>query len=63
VRLRPSNWLPFNASIAACASLPELISTKPKPFERPVSLSVMILADSTVPYWEKISANLASVVA
>src|SRR2546425_1037695 len=37
--------------MAACASASEPISTKPKPFERPVSRSIMTLADVTVPNW------------
>ena len=39
------------ALIAACASGSDPISTKPKPFERPVSRSIMTLAELTVPYW------------
>ena len=35
--------------MAACASASLPISTKPKPFERPVSRSIMTLADVTVP--------------
>ena len=35
--------------MAACASASVPISTKPKPFERPVSRSIMTLADVTVP--------------
>src|ERR1017187_2944823 len=36
--------------MAACASGSEPISTKPKPFERPVSRSIMTFAELTVPY-------------
>ena len=39
----PSTSVPFNASIAASA--PSLISTNPKPLERPVALSVIIFAE------------------
>src|SRR5271165_1039635 len=35
--------------MAACACSPLSISTKPKPFERPVSRSMMTWADCTVP--------------
>jgi hypothetical protein len=35
--------------MAAWASWSEPISTKPNPFERPVSRSAMICADCTVP--------------
>ena len=47
---RPSRAWPFMPLMAACASGSEPISTKPKPFERPVSRSIMTLADDTVPY-------------
>src|SRR5262249_40793240 len=49
VSVRPSNCVPFKASMAFCASLPEPISTKPKPRDWPVNLSEITLADSTVP--------------
>src|SRR5665213_2201331 len=49
VRVRPPKSLPFHISIAPCASESEDISTKPKPFERPLILSMMMLADSTDP--------------
>lgn len=46
---RPSTSAPFMPAIAACASLSLLISTKPKPRERPVSRSMMTCAESTDP--------------
>src|SRR5262245_63534694 len=63
VRLRPSRSVPFKAWIALWASSLELISTKPNPRDRPVNLSVITRADSTVPCAEKISCNCPSVVA
>src|SRR2546426_2536320 len=48
VRARPSRSEPLNPVIALLASS-SLISTKPKPFERPVSRSVIIVTDSTDP--------------
>ncbi len=39
-------------SIADWASASEPISTKPKPFERPVSRSIMTFAELTTPNWE-----------
>ena len=39
--------------MAAWASASEPISTKPKPFERPVSRSIMTLAEATEPNCEK----------
>src|ERR1039457_4706179 len=47
---RPSRAWPFMPLMAACASGSEPISTKPKPFERPVSRSIMTFAELTVPY-------------
>jgi hypothetical protein len=47
--------------MAAAASSPEDISTKPKPFERPVSLSITIFAESTVPNLENISFSCSDV--
>ena len=58
VKVRPSSSLPANISIAFLASSTVLISTKPKPLERPESRSVMTLADSTVPAAAKASARL-----
>jgi hypothetical protein len=37
-------------------------STNPKPFERPVSRSVMIATELTAPYWEKRVRRSSSVV-
>src|SRR5215472_14702876 len=44
---RPSKSAPFNFVIASAASCSVDISTNPKPLLRPVSRSVMTLADST----------------
>ena len=44
-----------------CASLPEPISTKPKPRDWPVNLSEITLADSTVPCAWNISCSCPSV--
>jgi hypothetical protein len=41
--------------MAVAAASAEDISTKPKPFERFVSLSITIFADSTDPNFENIS--------
>src|ERR1044072_5207661 len=58
--LRPSKSVPLSAEIARCASSSELISTKPKPFERPLNLSVMIRALTTLPCLAKCSCSFAS---
>src|SRR4030095_3611368 len=63
VRFRPSRSVPLRAWMAFWASSEEAISTKPKPRERPVNLSVITRADSTAPWAEKISWSCASVVA
>src|SRR5438874_10677780 len=42
VRLRPPTSLPLSCAIAFSAAASSAICTKPKPFERPVSRSVMI---------------------
>jgi hypothetical protein len=47
--LRPPSGWPFMPLMAACASASLPISTKPKPFERPVSRSIMTLALVTAP--------------
>src|SRR6516164_6013352 len=47
--------------MALWASPPELISTKPKPRGRPVNLSMITLADSTVPCAANISCSWPSV--
>src|SRR5947209_6544254 len=49
------------AVMAAWASWLEPISTKPKPFERPVSRSMMTWADCTVPCGANIASRSASV--
>src|SRR5262245_61052578 len=54
--VRPWSSRPLSVVIAFCASAGELISTKPKPRERPVSRSVITAADSQWPH----SANSAS---
>src|SRR5262249_44379080 len=46
---RPARWRALSSGIALLASLAELISTKPKPRERPLSRSFTTVADSTVP--------------
>src|SRR3989344_6798184 len=48
--------------MAASASASFSISTKPKPFERPIILSMMIVADVTVPAFENASRSSSSVV-
>ena len=45
--------------MAALASWSVLISTKPKPFDRPVSRSMMTCADSTVPKGANICSRCA----
>ena len=49
-RERPPTCVPFSAAIAFSPSSAFVISTKPKPRERPVSRSVMIATRSTGPY-------------
>ena len=49
VRDRPDISLPLSAAMAACASWSLPISTKPKPFERPVSRSMITCAERTEP--------------
>ena len=61
VRARPSSCDPFNCVIALSASSSDIV-TKPKPFERPVSRSVMMLTASTVPQCAKASLTSFSVV-
>ena len=63
VRARPSASLPFRAVMAACASWSVFISTKPKPLDRPVSRSMMIWADSTVPCASNILTRSLSLTA
>ncbi len=59
---RPLSSFPSSCSIAACASSGDDISTKPNPLERPVSRSVIIVAEFTVPTAEKNSLSSSSVV-
>ena len=49
-RVRPPTWLPLRAAMAFSPSSALAISTNPKPRERPVSRSVMMLTRSTCPY-------------
>src|SRR5206468_9195424 len=60
--LRPCSSWPFSSAIARSASLAELISTKPKPRDRPVARSVITAADSQVPACEKSASRSALVV-
>jgi hypothetical protein len=53
---------PFIFSLAASASASDPISTNPKPLDRPVNLSVIILVVTTVPQEANIAANCDSVV-
>ncbi len=46
--------------IAACASASEPISTKPKPLDRPLSRSIITLADVTAPNCENACINESS---
>lgn len=61
VSTRPSSSLPFHIEIADSASASS-ISTKPKPRDRPVIFSVMTVADTTAPAFEKASLRLSDVV-
>ena len=61
VRARPSSCDPFNCVIALSASSSDIV-TKPKPFERPVSRSVMMVTASTAPQCAKASLTSFSVV-
>ena len=54
---------PFNAVMAAFASSAVDISTKPKPRDCPVNLSVITRADSTVPCAENKLLSCDSVAA
>src|SRR5262249_40821308 len=62
VNARPSCSVPFNLAMASFASASVDISTKPKPLLRPVSRSVMIFADSTVPNAANISEREVSLI-
>src|SRR5438067_1956794 len=61
VNARPSSCDPFSCAIALSASSSDIV-TKPKPFERPVSRSVMMVTASTVPQCEKALETSFSVV-
>jgi hypothetical protein len=58
----PSRFWPLSLAIAFLASSSDPISTNPKPFDLPVILSLITLADTTVPAWAKNAERLASVV-
>lgn len=60
---RPSSGCPLSASIAACACSRFGISTKPKPFERPVMRSATTRAEVTSPYAANAALSPSSVVA
>src|SRR4030042_4763019 len=53
----PLTSLPFNSLTALSASSSLDISTNTKPLERPLNLSVIKVADSTVPTAANISCN------
>src|SRR6185295_10447945 len=61
VKVRPPISVPLRAIMAACASASEDISTKPKPRDWPVNLSVMIRAEATAPCFPNRSLNSCSV--
>jgi len=56
----PSNSESFNALIAFWASVEFSISTKPKPLDLPVSRSVIIFAETTVPCASNVCCNVLS---
>jgi hypothetical protein len=58
----PSSSVPFILSTASWADSLVVKDTKPNPFERPLVLSIITLADSISPYWEKALCNAASSV-
>jgi hypothetical protein len=60
--VRPPTWEPFKAAIAFSPSSLLAISTNPKPRDRPVSRSVMILTRSTCPYVSKSCRSSSSLV-
>jgi hypothetical protein len=53
--------MPCKAVIADWATSALAISTKPKPLERPVSRSIMTLAEDTPPNSEKLLSKIESV--
>lgn len=59
---RPATSFPLRPSMAALAASSSAISTKPKPRERCVSRSVIILADDTSPNWLNASASSDSCI-
>src|SRR6185295_17771084 len=61
VKVRPPISAPLRAVMAACASASEDISTKPKPRDWPLNLSVMIRAEATAPCFPNRSLNSCSV--
>src|SRR5262245_57439596 len=61
VNARPPNSLPLNAAMAFSASS-SFMETKPNPFERPVSRSVIMLTDSTAPICSNRLVSSSSVV-
>src|ERR1700680_3544833 len=58
----PSISLLLRPVIAALPSSSDGISTNPKPRDLPVSLSIIILADATWPYWPNIVFKSSSLV-
>jgi hypothetical protein len=48
--------------MALCASASDAISTNANPRDLPVNLSITIVAEATVPAWEKACFNESSVV-
>src|SRR5207248_2919130 len=61
VKARPCNSFPFKRVIACWASSGVVISTKPKPRDLPVNLSVIKFTEATVPTWLNRSSKSALV--
>lgn len=59
---RPSMSFPFSPAIAFSAHRSSGISTNPNPFESPLVLSFMIVAEVTSPNSENFSVRISSVV-
>lgn len=59
---RPSMSFPFSPAIAFSAHRSSGISTNPNPFESPLVLSFMIVAEETSPNSENFSVRISSVV-
>src|SRR5207248_3989626 len=57
----PPTSLPLSAVIALVAPAASVISTNPKPLDRPVSRSVMMLTRSTVPWFSNRERTESSV--